>query len=167
MNATQLIEEITLVAEAGDASDALDLVRQLTRAGHTEYAIEARRAVNSGQLDRNALLTLASGITQRAAAYEGMFTPEVIEGLYDLEARMREAVRTEAATTAAERRARSAAIWTGGQRYDERVNAYNAQVEKVNRERGREANEREAAAVRKATCEGCWQVKAANGSCGC
>ncbi|MFF0092725.1 hypothetical protein ACFYSF_22570 [Streptomyces canus] len=167
MYAETLIEEINLIAEAGDASDALDLVRTLTREENTASAIEIRRTVNGENLDRDALRKVASGIAQKVAASAAIFTPEVIAGLEALDAGLREAFRADAEMDPADRRARSAATWTANQRYAERVNVYNAQVEKVNRVRGRAANERKAAAVRAATCTKCFQVPAANGVCGC
>ncbi|MFF4292125.1 hypothetical protein ACFY0N_00545 [Streptomyces vinaceus] len=57
---TQRADEIELVAEAGDPEDALDLSRQLVRAGHAKLAIDVRRAVTGGALDRDALRALAA-----------------------------------------------------------------------------------------------------------
>ncbi|WP_086780175.1 hypothetical protein [Streptomyces griseus] len=59
-----LIEEITLIAEAGDTSDALDLSRQLIRAGSTKRAIDVRRTVVKGEIDRDALRALAVTIAE-------------------------------------------------------------------------------------------------------
>ncbi|MFJ5037973.1 hypothetical protein [Streptomyces parvulus] len=64
---TEPADEIELVAEAGDASDALDLSRQLIRAGHTKWAIDVRRAVTRDQLDRNMLRKLAKTVALQLA----------------------------------------------------------------------------------------------------
>ncbi|MEV6738670.1 hypothetical protein AB0N14_17745 [Streptomyces sp. NPDC051104] len=70
MSIQTLIEDITLVAEAGDADDALDLSRQLIRAGNTKRAIDVRRAVTKGVLDRDVLRRLAVTIAEDAAAHQ-------------------------------------------------------------------------------------------------
>ncbi|MFI9026334.1 hypothetical protein [Streptomyces sp. NPDC053560] len=76
-----------------------------------------------------------------------------------------------AALTPEERRAENHANWVAEQRYQERYAAwaekYNAQVDRVNAERGRRANERRAEKVRAQTCMKCFQIPAANGECGC
>ncbi|MEU8870469.1 hypothetical protein AB0D24_04750 [Streptomyces javensis] len=72
-----------------------------------------------------------------------------------------------AALTPEQRRAESRENWIAQQRYEERVATYNAAVDKVNRERGRRANEAQAAKVRAVTCGECFQIPAANGVCGC
>ncbi|MFE0765392.1 hypothetical protein [Streptomyces smyrnaeus] len=81
------------------------------------------------------------------------------------------ALRAESARRAAltpeERRAEDHARWISEQRHAESVKAYNAAVEQVNRERGRRANQRQAARIRAQICGKCFQVPAANGVCGC
>jgi len=52
-------EEMELIAGAGDADDALDLMRRVARAGKTPLAVAIRRTVQGGQLDSEALLRLA------------------------------------------------------------------------------------------------------------
>ncbi|KPI33303.1 hypothetical protein OV450_1391 [Actinobacteria bacterium OV450] len=57
-----LIGDINLVAEAGDPEDALTLSTQLVRAGNTKHAIDVRRSVTKGVLDREYLRKLARRI---------------------------------------------------------------------------------------------------------
>ncbi|KQW13545.1 hypothetical protein [Streptomyces sp. Root369] len=167
MSIQSLIEDINLVAEAGDASDARDLARKLVREGDTATSIKVRRTVTGENLDRSALRAIGQGIARMAVAHAEMFTPQMIEGLYAVEVAMRESVREQDGTPSAVLRADSAARWTANQRRAERVASYNQTVEKVNRARGRARNERQAAAVRSKTCTGCFEVFAVNGSCGC
>lgn len=74
-----------------------------------------------------------------------------------------------AALTPEERRVENHERWLAEQRRSERYAAraktYNAYVDRVNAERGRRANERQAAAVRAQTCMECFQIPAANGAC--
>ncbi|MFF1834198.1 MULTISPECIES: hypothetical protein [unclassified Streptomyces] len=70
MRIETLIEDITLVAEAGDAEDALDLSRQLIRKGNTKRAIDVRRTVVRGVLDRAALRKLAVTVAEDAAKHQ-------------------------------------------------------------------------------------------------
>ncbi|MEU7323378.1 hypothetical protein ABZ682_22925 [Streptomyces griseoviridis] len=164
---TAICEEVELVAEAGDASDALDLVRKLIRQDSAELAIKIRRTVAGQKLDRDALRAVGADLAREQAARAALFTPAMIDGLYTMEATLRESARQRAATSPAARRAESAASWAARQRYEERVAAYSAQVDRVNRARGLVANKRQAAAAASKTCGGCFQERAANGSCGC
>lgn len=59
MDLTTFTEEIELIAGAGDADDALELMRRLLGSGQTGLAIAVRRGVKNGKLDAEALL--ASG----------------------------------------------------------------------------------------------------------
>ncbi|MFJ5037974.1 hypothetical protein [Streptomyces parvulus] len=77
MRTQALIDEITLIAEAGDASDALDLSRQLIRSGNTKRAIDVRRAVAKGVLDRDALRQLAVTIARDAASHQQWVQREI------------------------------------------------------------------------------------------
>ncbi|MEW2568360.1 hypothetical protein [Streptomyces sp. NPDC047070] len=77
MRVQDLIEEVTLIAEAGDAEDALDLSRQLIRTGNTKRAIDVRRAVAKGVLDRDVLRKLAVTIAQDAAATQQWVQSEI------------------------------------------------------------------------------------------
>lgn len=70
MNVPTLIEDINLVAEAGDTEDALDLSRQLIRKGNTKRAIDVRRTVVRGVLDRDALRTLAVTVAEDAVKHQ-------------------------------------------------------------------------------------------------
>ncbi|WNI20381.1 hypothetical protein [Actinacidiphila sp. ITFR-21] len=70
MNIKALIEEITLVAEAGDAEDALDLSRQLIRQGDVKRGIDVRRSVSKGALDRDFLRRLAVTVAEEAVAHQ-------------------------------------------------------------------------------------------------
>lgn len=70
MRIETLIENIALVAEAGDAEDALDLSRQLIRKGNTKRAIDVRRTVTRGVLDRDALRKLAVTVAEDAARHQ-------------------------------------------------------------------------------------------------
>lgn len=56
MDLTTFTEEIELIAGAGDADDALDLMRRLLRSGQTGWAVAVRRGVSGGKLDAEALL---------------------------------------------------------------------------------------------------------------
>jgi hypothetical protein len=67
MDLTTFTEEIELIAGAGDADDALDLMRRLLASRQTGLAIAVRRGVKNGKLDAEALL--ASG---RKAVTEAM-----------------------------------------------------------------------------------------------
>lgn len=67
MNATELIEEIELIIEAGDTEDALDLSRRLIRKDHVKRAIDVRRTVSNGALDRDGLRKLAIQIAEYEA----------------------------------------------------------------------------------------------------
>ncbi|MCX5326313.1 hypothetical protein [Streptomyces sp. NBC_00120] len=95
------------------------------------------------------------------------FPASVIGQLEALERAFRAELARQAALTPEQRRAESREMWLAQQRYEERVAAYNAAADKVNRERGRRFNERQAAKVRAQTCTECFQVPAANGVCGC
>ncbi|MFF0395170.1 hypothetical protein ACFYSJ_05190 [Streptomyces sp. NPDC005248] len=70
MSINALIEDIKLVAEAGDTEDALDLSRQLIRKGNTKRAIDVRRTVVRGVLDRDALRKLAVTVAEDAAKHQ-------------------------------------------------------------------------------------------------
>ena len=87
--------------------------------------------------------------------------------LLAFDARLRDALRREAAKFPAQRREESRTRWLAGQRYEEWARAYNEAVDHVNRERGRAANKRQAAKVHAQTCTTCFQLPAANGECGC
>jgi hypothetical protein len=164
VNVKDITEEIELIAEIGDADDALDLSRRLIRQGDTTWAVDVRRAIVSGRLNRDALRAVAGKIAKPAVQLDwDLFADQ----LADAEAGMRAWLAAEAAMPPAERRERSARQWTAQQRYEERVSVYNEQVEYVNRERGRAHNEAQATAVRAKTCMECFQVPAANGECGC
>ncbi|MER6979643.1 hypothetical protein [Streptomyces carpinensis] len=67
MLATAICEEIELIAEAGDAEDALDLSRRLARETDTTRAVAVRRTVSKGQVDRAALRQLGLGIAEEVA----------------------------------------------------------------------------------------------------
>ncbi|MFC8889535.1 hypothetical protein ACFT54_09985 [Streptomyces cinereoruber] len=58
---TEPADYIALVADDGDSSDALDLCGRLTRDGHTKQAIDVRRAITRGVLDRAVLRKVAEG----------------------------------------------------------------------------------------------------------
>ncbi|MGW3445653.1 hypothetical protein [Streptomyces sp. NPDC001076] len=165
MDAASITEEIELIAEIGEAGDALTLAKRLAAGEQTAWAIDVRRTVTRGELDRDALRAVGGRIA--AASRPVPLDLKLFDALTDMEAGLRAALTADAATPRAERRARSAQQWTEKQRYEERVSAYNEQVEFVIRERGRAANRAQAAAVRAKTCDGCFQEKAANGSCGC
>jgi cell division protein FtsL len=87
--------------------------------------------------------------------------------LLAMDAHLRRMLAAEARLAPAQRRARNAEGWTAQQRYEERIAAHNAQVERINRERGRARNTAQAAAIRTRTCGDCFQLPAANGECGC
>lgn len=70
MNPTQLIENIELIAGAGDTEDALDLSRQLIRTGNTKRAIDVRRTIVRGVLDREALAQLAVTVAEDNARHQ-------------------------------------------------------------------------------------------------
>ncbi|MFI1703015.1 hypothetical protein [Streptomyces griseoruber] len=165
MKAASIIEEIEMIAEIGEAEDALDLSKRLVGDEQTAWAIDVRRAVTRGALDRNVLRAVASRIAEamKPTVDWGLFAGQ----LADMEAGLRAALAADAAMPRAERRERSARQWVAQQRFEERVSAYSEQVEFVNRERGRARNQAEAAAVRAKTCGGCFQERAANGACGC
>ncbi|WP_406178042.1 hypothetical protein [Streptomyces canus] len=167
MNVKNLTEEIELIVEIGDAEDALDLARRLVRQGDSARAIDVRRTVARGILDRDALRAVAAGIAQAAYRATLFNWGAVTADLAEAEAGIRTWLNGEAAMPPAERRARNARQWTEKQRFEERVNAYNERVEYVNRERGRALNKAQAAATRAKTCMRCFQVPAANGECGC
>ncbi|MDQ0961994.1 hypothetical protein QFZ66_005872 [Streptomyces sp. B4I13] len=163
MNRTDITEEIELIIEAGDAEDALDLARRLSRQGDTAWAVDVRRSVTRGALDRHILRAFARKIDQPAIQLD----LDLLGRLADADEGLRALLAAEAATPLADRRERNARQWTMQQRYQERVTTYNEQVEHVNRERGRAHNKAQAAAVRAKTCTECFQVPAASGACGC
>ncbi|MEU0060741.1 hypothetical protein [Streptomyces sp. NPDC006334] len=166
MDAASITEEIELIVEIGEAGDALALAKRLAADEQTTWAIDVRRAVTDGALDRGALGAVAGRISDAVNAAQvdwGLFADQLV----DMEAGLRAALAADAATPSAERRERSAQRWTAQQRFEERVSDYNAKVEFVNRERGRARNEAKAAAVRAKTCGTCFQVPAASGECGC
>ncbi|MGJ3558905.1 hypothetical protein ACR6C2_07965 [Streptomyces sp. INA 01156] len=66
MNFTTFTKEAKLIAGAGDADDALDLMRRLARAGETEWAVAVRRSVTRGELDGEALLKAVETLRQQA-----------------------------------------------------------------------------------------------------
>ncbi|MEU0627745.1 hypothetical protein [Streptomyces sp. NPDC005989] len=164
MNVKDITEEIELIAEIGDGEDALDLSRRLARQGNTARAVDVRRTVVNGALNRDALRAVADGITQSALPldWDGFAAQ-----LADAEAGMRAWLTAEAAMPPALRRERSAREWTARQRREEQAEVCAEQVERVNRERDRASNKAEAAAVRAKTCNGCFQVPAVSGECGC
>ncbi|MEV5677023.1 hypothetical protein [Streptomyces sp. NPDC052179] len=63
---TATADYIELVAEAGDAEDALDLSRQLIHEGRTKVAIDVRRTVTRSTLDRNTLRKIALAAAAQA-----------------------------------------------------------------------------------------------------
>ncbi|QNT94919.1 hypothetical protein HEP81_04646 [Streptomyces griseofuscus] len=65
MDITALTEEIELIAGAGDAGDALDLVKRLLRTEQVEWAIEIRRSVRKGELDHEKLIASGETLRQR------------------------------------------------------------------------------------------------------
>jgi hypothetical protein len=67
MDYSTFTAEIELIAGAGDADDAMALMRRLLDSGQTKMAIAVRRGVKNGKLDAEALL--ASG---RKTVEEGM-----------------------------------------------------------------------------------------------
>lgn len=69
MDLTTLLEEIELIAGAGDADDALDLVRRLIRSERVAWAVEIRRSVTKGQLDAERLVAAGETIRQKAIAH--------------------------------------------------------------------------------------------------
>ncbi|MEU1180608.1 hypothetical protein ABZ464_23700 [Streptomyces sp. NPDC005820] len=165
MKAASIIEEIELIAEIGEAEDALDLSKRLIGDEQTAWAIDVRRAVTRDVLDRNVLRAVAGRIAEamKPTVDWGLFADRLV----DMEAGLRAFLAADAAMPRAERRERSAQQWVAQQRFEERVSDCNAQVEFVNRERGRAHNKAQAAAVRAKTCAKCFQVPAANGECGC
>ncbi|MFF4147172.1 hypothetical protein ACFY0A_38990 [Streptomyces sp. NPDC001698] len=66
MLATAICEETELIAEIGDAEDALDLSRRLARENDVTRAVAVRRTVSSGVLDRAALRQLGLDIAEEA-----------------------------------------------------------------------------------------------------
>ncbi|MDQ1018895.1 hypothetical protein [Streptomyces afghaniensis] len=66
MDLTTFTEEIELIAGAGDADDALALMRRLLRGGQTAMAIAVRRGVVGGQLDAEALVESGRKFCQQA-----------------------------------------------------------------------------------------------------
>lgn len=119
MNAASIIEEIELIAEIGEAEDALDLSKRLIGDEQTAWAIDVRRAVTRGVLDRNVLRAVAGRIAEavKPTVDWGLFAGQ----LADMEAGLRAALAADAAMPRAERRERSARQWTEKQRYEERV----------------------------------------------
>lgn len=165
MKAAEIAEEIDLIAEIGEAADALDLARRLAAGGRTGWAIDVRRVVKGGVLDRDRLRAVGNRV---AASVQPVRTDwQLVAELEAAEAVLRGWLAADAAATPVERRERSAREWVARQRREEQVRWYNEQVDMVNRERGRVRNEAEAATVRAATCMSCFQVPAANGECGC
>ncbi|WP_228994705.1 hypothetical protein [Streptomyces sp. DH8] len=63
---TETADYIELVAEEGTAEDALDLSRQMVRAGDVKTAIDIRRTVAGGTLDRAALRKVARTVAADA-----------------------------------------------------------------------------------------------------
>ncbi|WP_439082104.1 hypothetical protein [Streptomyces sp. WL006] len=63
---TETADYVDLVAEGGGAGDALDLSRQLIRAGDVKTAIDVRRTVAGGTLDRAALRKVARTVAADA-----------------------------------------------------------------------------------------------------
>ncbi|MFD0208909.1 hypothetical protein ACFVH9_07210 [Streptomyces hirsutus] len=69
MDIMAFTEEIELIAGAGDADDALGLMRKLIRDGQTPWAVAVRRAVSNGVLDSEALLAAGEKIRQEVAEH--------------------------------------------------------------------------------------------------
>ncbi|NDK24675.1 hypothetical protein FSY75_09340 [Streptomyces sp. TR1341] len=86
MDLITFTEEIELIAGAGDADDALELMRRLLGSNQTVLAIAVRRGVMGGKLDAEALL--ASG---RKAVEEA--TQEHERGRRQLRAATRDLIR--------------------------------------------------------------------------
>ncbi|MFI1956988.1 hypothetical protein ACH46L_03605 [Streptomyces althioticus] len=165
MKPAGIAEEIELIVEIGEAADALDLARRLAGGGRTAWAIDVRRAVEGGVLDRDRLRAVGGRV---AASVQLVRTDwRLVSELKAMEANLRGWLAADAAATPSERRERRAQEWDARQRYEERARRYNEQVDMVNRERGRARNEAQAAKVRAKTCMDCFQVPAANGECGC
>lgn len=165
MNVVRIIEEIELIAEIGEADDALDLSRRLAGQDRTAWAIGIRRAVTRGVLDRDVLRTVAGQIAEATRPVPVDY--RLVEQLTLMEADLRAALAADAAMPRPERRERSARRWIAQQRFEERVGDYNEKVDVVNRERGRARNAAQAAAVLAKTCMRCFQVPAASGECAC
>ncbi|PWI05491.1 hypothetical protein DIZ27_38835 [Streptomyces sp. NWU339] len=165
MKFAEIAEEIELIIEIGKAGDALDLARRLVGERLTTWAIDVRRTVANGVLDRDALRVIGERAARAARPVPVDWS--LVAELEAVGAGLRAALAADAAMPRAERRERSAQRWAAQQRYEERVRDYNEKVDHVNRERGRARNRAQAAAVRAKTCMKCFQVPAASGECGC
>ncbi|MFF4726353.1 hypothetical protein ACFY3M_13580 [Streptomyces mirabilis] len=84
MDLTTLTEEIELIAGAGDADDALDLMRRLLRSGQTEWAIAVRRTVSGGKLDAEALMETGRTLGQRMMQHREQARRELRAATRDL-----------------------------------------------------------------------------------
>ncbi|MGY3199736.1 hypothetical protein [Streptomyces sp. TE5632] len=84
MDLTTLTKEIELIAGAGDAGDALDLMRRLVRGGRTEWAVAVRRSVTRGELDSEALLKAGETLRQQAAERHEKARRELMKATRDL-----------------------------------------------------------------------------------
>jgi hypothetical protein len=84
MDILTLTEEIELIAGAGDADDALDLMRRLLRAGQTQWAIAIRRTVSGGKLDAEALLETGETLRRRVAEEREKARRELMAATRDL-----------------------------------------------------------------------------------
>lgn len=84
MDIRALTEEIELIAGAGDAEDALDLMRRLVRGGQTEWAIAIRRTVTRGELDREALLETGKTLRRRVIEHREQTRRELLAATRDL-----------------------------------------------------------------------------------
>ncbi|PWI15985.1 hypothetical protein DI272_18810 [Streptomyces sp. Act143] len=69
MDLATLLEETELIAGAGDADDALDLVKRLIRSEQVAWACEIRRSVTKGQLDAERLIAAGEKIRREAIAH--------------------------------------------------------------------------------------------------
>ncbi|MEU1852902.1 hypothetical protein ABZ499_27460 [Streptomyces sp. NPDC019990] len=63
---TTLLDEIELIAGAGDADDALDLAKRLIRSNQVAWACEIRRSVSNGELDADRLIAAGENIRQKS-----------------------------------------------------------------------------------------------------
>ncbi|WP_405961238.1 hypothetical protein OG235_36865 [Streptomyces sp. NBC_00024] len=84
MDIRALTEEIELIAGAGDADDALGLMRALLASGQTQWAIEIRRAVSGGKLDREALIATGEKLGRQVIEHREQARRELRKATRDL-----------------------------------------------------------------------------------
>ncbi|MFJ5532423.1 hypothetical protein [Streptomyces sp. NPDC093261] len=88
---TPLIDQIELIAEAGDPEDLRELVRDLSRSGiqaDVQLAIDLRRAIKGDQMDRDKLRAKAGDLKDANARAQvqfdrllAQFPPAVVQRL--------------------------------------------------------------------------------------